>query len=79
VVKARGSLSTVLGLFNMRKTGSPWQDVRLRQAVNYAINREDLIRYAARGNGVIIPALVPPQGVGRRQARRGPGGNEDGG
>jgi peptide/nickel transport system substrate-binding protein len=64
VVKRRGSLATVLGLFNMRKTGSPWQDVRLRQAVNLAINREDLIRYAAKGNGVTIPALVAAQGFG---------------
>jgi peptide/nickel transport system substrate-binding protein len=64
VVKTRGSLTTVLGLFNMRKTGSPWRDVRLRQAVNLAINHEDLIRYAAKGNGVTIPALVPAQGFG---------------
>ena len=64
VAKARGSLGTVFGLFNMRKTGSPWQDVRLRQAVNLAINREDLIRYAAKGNGEIVPALVPVQGFG---------------
>src|SRR5262249_13608208 len=59
VVKNRGSLVTVMGQFNMRKTGSPWRDVRLRQAVNFAINREDLIRYATKGNGVIIPALLP--------------------
>ena len=64
VVKNRGSLMTVFGFFNMRKVGSPWHDVRLRQAVNYAINREDLIRYAAKGNGVIIPALVPVPGFG---------------
>jgi peptide/nickel transport system substrate-binding protein len=64
VVKARGSLETVFGLFNMRKTGSPWQDVRLRQAANLAINREDLIRYAAKGNGVIIPALIAVPGFG---------------
>jgi peptide/nickel transport system substrate-binding protein len=64
VVKARGSLATVLGFFNMRKPGSPWQDVRLRQAVNYAINRADLIQYAAKGNGVIIPALTAAQGFG---------------
>jgi ABC-type transport system substrate-binding protein len=43
----------------MRKTASPWHDVRLRQAVNVAINRADLIHYAAKGNGEIIPALVP--------------------
>ena len=64
VVKNRGGLVTVFGQFNMRKTESPWHDVRLRQAVNYAINREDLIRYATKGNGDIIPALVPVQGFG---------------
>ncbi len=64
VVKNRGSLVTVFGQFNMRKTGSPWRDVRLRQAVNFAINREDLIRYGAKGNGVIIPALISPHQFG---------------
>ena len=64
VVKSRGSLVTVFGMFNMRKAGSPWGDVRLRQAVNFAVNREDLMRYATRGNGVIVPALVPDQRFG---------------
>jgi peptide/nickel transport system substrate-binding protein len=64
VVKERGGLRNVLGLLNMRKAGSPWHDVRLRQAVNYAINREDLIQYAAKGNGVLIPALLPPRAFG---------------
>jgi glutathione transport system substrate-binding protein len=48
----------------MRKVGSPWHDVRLRQAANYAINREHLIRYATKGNGVIIPALLPAASYG---------------
>ena len=69
VVKKRRSATTVFGFFNIRKAGSPWHDVRLRQAVNYAIHREDLIRYATKGNGMIIPALVPEQGFGPR----GPG------
>jgi len=64
VVKNRGALTRVFGMFNMRKAGSPWRDVRLRQAVNVAINRDDLLRYATKGNGVIIPALVPVQGFG---------------
>jgi peptide/nickel transport system substrate-binding protein len=64
VVKNRGSLTTVFGFFNMRKARSPWHKLRLRQAVNYAINRDDLIRYATKGNGVIIPALVPAPGFG---------------
>ena len=64
VVKNRGVLMTVFGFFNLRKAGSPWHDLRLRQAVNLAINREDLIRYAAKGNGEIIPALVSRRGFG---------------
>jgi peptide/nickel transport system substrate-binding protein len=59
VVKERSGQQNVFGLFNMQKPGSPWQDMRLRQAVNAAINREDLIRYAAKGNGTIVPALLP--------------------
>ena len=64
VVKNRGSLQTVVGMFNMLKSGSPWRDVRMRQAMNYAINRADLVQYGARGNGVIIPALIPAQEFG---------------
>ena len=64
VVKNRQTLTTVFGFFNMRKAASPWLDVRLRKAVNYAINRADLIRYATKGNGVIIPALIPAKGYG---------------
>jgi peptide/nickel transport system substrate-binding protein len=64
VVKGRETLSNVFGMFNMRKEGSPWHDIRLRQAVNYAINRANLIRYATKGNGEIIPALVTSRGFG---------------
>src|SRR5687768_17013941 len=45
VVKTRGTLVSVFGMFNMRKADSPWRDARLRQAANLAINREHLIRY----------------------------------
>lgn len=64
VVKNREVLMTVFGFFNMRKAHSPWRDLRLRRAVNLAINRENLIYYAAKGNGEIIPALVPRHGFG---------------
>jgi peptide/nickel transport system substrate-binding protein len=64
IVKNRGALMPVVGQFNTRKPRSPWNDVRLRQAANFAINREHLIRYAAKGNGVVIPALLPVQAFG---------------
>jgi peptide/nickel transport system substrate-binding protein len=64
VVKRRDSLSVVVGHFNQRKAGSPWLDVRLRRALNLAVNRADLIRYAAKGNGVVVPALIPANDYG---------------
>jgi peptide/nickel transport system substrate-binding protein len=64
VVKTRGTSVSIFGMFNMRKADSPWRDVRLRQAANLAINREDLIRYATKGNGIIIPAMLPAQAFG---------------
>lgn len=64
VVKNRRSQTTIFGRFNMRKTRSPWADIRLRQAVNHAINRADLIRYAAKGNGLITPALLSVHSFG---------------
>ena len=64
VVKIRESLGLVFGRFNMRKTASPWRDLRLRQAVNLAIHRDDLIRYATKGNGVIVPALLAVHSFG---------------
>lgn len=64
VVKRRESFNVVFGMFNMRRVKSPWRDVRVRQAANLAINREDVVQYAARGNGEIVPALVSPQEFG---------------
>jgi peptide/nickel transport system substrate-binding protein len=68
VVKNRGNLSSVFGLFNLRKAASPWGDVRLRQAANLAVNRADVIRFAVKGNGVIIPALIPARSLGHDPA-----------
>jgi peptide/nickel transport system substrate-binding protein len=64
VVKNRGGLGTVFGRFNMLKSGSVWRDIRVRQAANLSMHRTDLALVAAKGNGVVIPALVPMQGFG---------------
>ena len=64
VIKERGGLRNIMGLFNMRKPESPWRDTRLRRAVNMALNRAHLIRYGAKGNGVAVPSLLPPNAFG---------------
>jgi peptide/nickel transport system substrate-binding protein len=62
VVKSR-DVSILWGWFNERKRGSKWQDARLRKAVNYAINREELWKYAAKGNAYNLGGLYPPPGA----------------
>ena len=41
-----------------------WSRLRTACGVYYAINRADLLRYAAKGNGVLIPALLAPVALG---------------
>ena len=41
-------------------SGSPLADVRVRRALNLAVDRRDLIRYELRGNGSILATLTMP-------------------
>ena len=52
------------GIFNQRKKESKWRDVRLRRALNYAVNREELRRYAAKGNAYNLGGFIPPEAYG---------------
>jgi ABC-type transport system substrate-binding protein/mono/diheme cytochrome c family protein len=63
VVKGSGALMTVFGELNMRKAESPWQDARMRQAINLAVNPQELLR-DVKGHGAIIPALAPEGAFG---------------
>lgn len=49
-------LYTIAASFNL-STG-PLSDVRVRKALNYAINKDDLVRYDLMGNGLPIHSLV---------------------
>ena len=51
------------GTFNQRKKDSKWRDVRLRKAVNYSVNREELLRYCARGNAYNLEGFFIPPGA----------------
>jgi peptide/nickel transport system substrate-binding protein len=63
VVKSKDTTS--LGAwFNQRKRGSKWKDVKLRKAVNYAVNRRELWKYAAKGNAHNFGVEIPPGDYG---------------
>ena len=49
VVKSKDD-ARFLCWFNQRKKGSKWLDIRLRKALTYSVNREELRKYCAKGN-----------------------------
>jgi len=63
VIKSK-DVAILFGWFNQRKTGSKWKDVRLRRALNYAINREELLKYAAKGNSHNLGGFIPAGAYG---------------
>jgi peptide/nickel transport system substrate-binding protein len=62
VVKSK-NVALLRGYLNQRKTESKWRDIRLRKAVNYAINREELWKYAAKGNAYNLEGFFVPAGA----------------
>jgi len=50
--------------FNQRKRGSKWTDIRLRKALNYAVNRKELWKYAAKGNAYDLGGFIPAGAYG---------------
>jgi ABC-type transport system substrate-binding protein len=64
VVKSKDAC-LLRGHFNQRKKRSKWTDIRLRKAINYAINRDELLRYAAKGNAYNLEGFpIPPVAFG---------------
>jgi peptide/nickel transport system substrate-binding protein len=59
VVKSK-DLTWLRGIYNLRKEGSKLKDIRLRKALNYAVNRKELLEFAARGNAHNLGRIIPP-------------------
>jgi peptide/nickel transport system substrate-binding protein len=69
VVKSK-DVALLVGIFNQRKRESKWRDIRLRKAVNHAINREELKAYAAKGNAYNLGGFVPAGARGHNPSLR---------
>lgn len=65
VVK-KESFYTVGATFNTSK--GPLNDVRIRRAINHAVNKQDLVRYDLMGNGRVIASLSMPGEIGHNPA-----------
>jgi peptide/nickel transport system substrate-binding protein len=53
VVKGRQDVTYVVGALNLMSPHTlPLRSIRVREALNYAVNKKELFRYAFKGNGV---------------------------
>jgi ABC-type transport system substrate-binding protein len=59
VVKSR-DYTQIHSAINQRKENSKWRDIRLRKALSYALNREELLQYGAKGNAYNLGGHIPP-------------------
>jgi peptide/nickel transport system substrate-binding protein len=65
VIKGRDDITYTVGAFNLLSPHTlPLRNNRVREALNYAVNKEELLRYAYKGNGVAMRgALTEKSGV----------------
>tara|TARA_B100000686_G_scaffold50425_1_gene54137 strand:- start:9822 stop:11345 length:1524 start_codon:yes stop_codon:yes gene_type:complete len=55
-------------LYPIIKKGSPWENVKVRQAVNYALDKDALVNTVLEGYGRVIPTNVGPDSYGYNPA-----------
>ena len=59
VVKGRKDVTWAMGGFNLMSPHTmPLRDMRVRKALNYAVNRKELFRYAFKGNAVEMRGVL---------------------
>ena len=59
VVKGREDVTYTIGWLNLMSPHTfPLRDMRVRKALNYAVNKEELLRYAFKGNAVVMRGLL---------------------
>jgi len=59
VVKGRQDVTFTLGLLNLMSLHTlPLRDTRVREALNYAVNKKELFRYAFKGNAVEMRGVL---------------------
>ncbi|WP_019119831.1 glutathione ABC transporter substrate-binding protein GsiB [Brevibacillus massiliensis] len=53
--------SIVIRYMSMNTMKKPFDDVRVRQAINYAINKEAFLKVVYRGYGSVLDSIIPPK------------------
>lgn len=61
----RNDAKTILvGVFNQTKPDSKWNDLNMRKALNYAVDRNAVVKNGAHGYGVVNPSFIAKGQIG---------------
>ncbi len=64
-IQSRDAKTVLAAVFNQTDAKSPWKNIKLRQAMNMAIDRAALLKDAGGGYGVLMPAFIQPGRFGQ--------------
>ena len=59
-IQTKDAKTVLAGVFNQTDANSPWKNIKLRQAMNMAIDRAALLKDAGGGYGVQMAAFIQP-------------------
>ena len=62
------SKTVLAGVLNRNVADSKWNDLKLRQALNMAVDRAAVVRDGAKGYGTVIPSMIVPGAFGYQAA-----------
>ena len=57
-IQSKDAKTVLAGVFNQTAADSPWKNIKLRQAMNMAIDRAALLKDAGGGYGMLMPAFI---------------------
>ena len=58
------SKTLLVGVLNRNVANSKWNDLKLRQALNMAVDKAAVVKDAAKGYGSVIPSMIVPGAFG---------------
>jgi peptide/nickel transport system substrate-binding protein len=59
-IQSKNAKTVLAAVFNQTEANSPWKNIKLRQAMNMAIDRAALLKEAGGGYGVLMPGFIQP-------------------
>ena len=57
-IQTKNAKTVLAAVFNQTAANSPWKNIKLRQAMNMAVDRAALLKDAGGGFGVLMPAFI---------------------